>query len=193
MTRRALALGLVAWATQVGCSGEADPLDPSREAPTLDVVPGEYSLETRDLRALADGDDLTLQLPPQGGRVAFVGARVKGATADRVRLTVRLATAEGTELVLDGRTVPLDPAGAGEDVRKTSIESFTAQANLRLCPDWEGRRVDDRPFDVRVEVEEVGGRGGRGTAQVRVVARCSPGDDGCGCLCAADYQQGSCF
>lgn len=180
-----------ALAVVAACSGD----DTSGQSPApraLEVVPGEYSLESRDLRPLSDGDDITLQLPPQGGRVAFIGAGVRGASCDQVRLTVRLAATDGTELVLDGRTVPLDPPD-GTGLRKTRIETFTAQSNLRMCPDYEGRRVDDRAYDVRVEVEEAGCDRRKGTVTVRVFARCFATDEGCACLCAENYQQGSCL
>lgn len=158
----------------------------------LEVVPGDFRVVDTPLVPIADGDAVLLQLPPQGGRVLFIGAKIRGARANTVRIRVRLGAPDGTEIKEDTRTVVTGPPDA-DGWADTLTASYLQQANLEVCPNELSFPIDGGTFPLEVEVTEVYVDAPRTTLVERTVKPgCAAGDDVCKCLCDADFVLGKC-
>lgn len=170
--------------------------DPSKEP--------EIELRTLDVKGkdipLADGSDLAIILPPQGGRVAFVGVRVRNMDGCAMKIIGALRDPTSGLITLDGRTVNLtrEPDGWGTTGRGadiTNIEDSLAIAdysNIPLCPNsWSKQDIFDKPFEVEVVVTD---RLKKTTRKIaKVTPRCAepgPHEVACRCLCRKDYVLG---
>ncbi|MBS2017535.1 MAG: hypothetical protein JST00_31930 [Deltaproteobacteria bacterium] len=215
----ALVAGLIG--SLAGCPND-DPVTPGEDAGTdavdIDVGPspcptgylGDPSKEPEiELRALTvdgkdvpllPGNDLAIILPPQGGRVAFVGVRVRNMDGCAVKIVGAMRDPTSGLVTLDGRTVNLtredDGWGTtGRGANITNIDDSLAIAdysNIPLCPNsWSKQDVFDTPHDIEVVVTDRRKRTVRKT--VSIVPRCAqPGarEAACRCLCRNGYVLG---
>jgi hypothetical protein len=162
-------------------------------------------IELRALRAdgsdvpLADGDELAVLFPPQGGRVAFVGVRARNVDGCAIQVLGALRDPSTKQLRLDGRTVNLqrEPDGWGTTGRGTTanIEDATEigdYSNIPLCPNqWADRDVFDQEFELEVVVTDR--RKKTAMKKIHVIPRCAePGEkeSSCRCLCRKGYVLG---
>ena len=148
---------------------------------------------------LADGRDLALIFPPQGGRVSFVGVRATNLDGCAVQLTAALRDRSTGQLQLDGRTQNLqrDPDGWGTSGRgtTTNLEDATAlgnYSNIPICPNqWASTDIFDHELELIVKVQD---RNKRSATQTIVVTpRCAePGakKSACRCICKLGYKLG---
>ena len=112
---------------------------------------------------LADGGGVSLMLPPQGGRVVFVGARATNVDGCGLQLTgaLRDATPARGHVSVDVRTINLTPTGdgwgvSGAGVVSASISSF---ANIPACPNnWSSTDVFGQPYQVELTIVDREGR-----------------------------------
>ena len=148
---------------------------------------------------LADGDDLAVIFPPQGGRVAFVGIRAINLDACGVQITGALRDTTTMQLRADGRTLNLDrePDGWGTSGHGTTAKIEESAlignySNIPLCPNqWASTNVYDTTFELEVLVQDRGKR--QVSKTIKVTPRCAePGDKevSCRCLCKKDYVLG---
>jgi hypothetical protein len=131
------------------------------------------------------GGTLLLQVPPQGGHVAYVGVRVKNFEGCRVELSAsvfdpdsgHLATEEKrrVDITLDGMSDPSDPANF---------------ANLPVCPNFGTRDYVGPGWSLVVEAKQRDGRAVKTT--VPIVFSCDAGGWDCACECAQGYEFGKC-
>ena len=70
---------------------------------------------------IADGDDLAILFPPQGGRVAFVGVRALNVDGCAVQVTGALRDLGSRQIRLDGRTVNLTKLADGWGTTGTGV------------------------------------------------------------------------
>lgn len=209
---------LVAAIATAGCpSGDDTPdgadagAEAAPDAPTecpagfLGDPAKEIEIELRALKAdgtdvpLANGDDLAIVFPPQGGRVSFVGIRATNLDGCGVQVTGALRDLGSRQIRVDGRTVNLrkEPDGWGTTGQgtTTNIEDSAAigdYSNIPLCPNqWADVDVFDRPFELEVLVQDR--RKKKMTKVITVTPRCSePGakEAACRCLCKKGYVLG---
>jgi hypothetical protein len=163
--------------------------------PPLGLTLTEYDPLTLSARALRDGDDLHLQLPPQGGLVLFIGARVFGDGAQEITLTGRLLAADGQPIGQDSRQSRFVAAVDDPTALVPDPASIAAMANVPVCPGANGRFSPGDAATLEVTATEVGsGRTGHARATVR--PGCLQGDPGvhtlCVCECAPIYLPGRC-
>jgi hypothetical protein len=187
------------------CPTEDDPAATECAAGFLGDPAAEPLLELRALRAdgsdvpLAEGDDLAVVFPPQGGRVAFVGVRALNVDGCGLQLIGALRDPLSKQIRLDGRTVNLrrEPDGWGTTGRgaETDIGSSDAigdYSNIPLCPNqWADQDLFDNPFELEVQIKDR--RGKTATKKMTVTPRCAePGDKetACLCLCKQGYVLG---
>lgn len=218
MSRRAATVtaglsSLLALGASTGCPGEhltieyVDGEAPSACAAGFLGEPGAPPLvELRALRAdgvdvaLRDGDDLAVLLPPQGGRVAFVGVRALNLDGCGLQIVAALRDPTSRQVRLDGRTVNLrrEPDGWGTTGRGTSVDISLSDeigdySNVPLCPNqWADQDVFDRPFELEVELVDRS-RKTIATRSIVVTPRCAePGERelACKCLCRDGYVLG---
>lgn len=193
LTRAWMACALVAAA---GCETSSD--DPEdalvrQRCPVGDLsAPPEMEILYRDFdRSLAtgaDGSRVPMFVPPQGGHVAYVGARARNLDC-RVIITSSLTDpCDGSVITLESRpaTLVMDGAWAGPEL---PAEDFNI-GNLPTCPLAGLRRdVHGQPYVLTIKVEDHDGRTVESSATI--VPTCPPGETGCLCDCRRDYVLGT--
>jgi hypothetical protein len=175
--RLAALLALVA-----GCaSGSAGPLV---------VTPAEYDPLTLQLTDLVDGATLSLQMPPQGGQVVFVGARVRGLASSLVQLTARLVAGDGSEIGVDTRESSFVAEPGNAALMIPDLHSFAGVSNVPVCPGATSASLDGAHTRLTVTVSEAGS-GRMGVATLATILRCQQTDASvrarCQCECAPGY------
>ncbi|HEY3595532.1 MAG TPA: hypothetical protein VGL13_16705 [Polyangiaceae bacterium] len=142
---------------------------------------------------LADGDDLPLSRPPQGGFVSYLAARARNLDTCRVLITAGLRSPT-TSLVAgqDGRSITLVPRSDGWAA--PSSDDVSRLANIPLCPDYFAEAVVDVPYTLEVTLQDSRGAAAAGHVSRTVVPRCSEQNQAaqCRCDCAANYTLGGC-
>jgi len=144
---------------------------------------------------LADGADLSVIFPPQGGRVVFVGVRATNVDACALQLTGALRDKTTQQVRVDSRTVNLNRAADGwattESPGLPFASAIGSYSNVPVCPnEWASSDVFDHSF--RLEVTLKDRRGRTATQALDVVPRCNELDrrDQCLCLCKLGYHLG---
>ena len=188
---------------------EACPLDgdfcgSSDEPPEIELIQIAYD---GTFTPLHDGDVVPMFTPPQGGKIALIGARIHNMAGCGAILIGRLRdpTVEDEPVsVHEGRTVRFtemdDRPGWGEvrpgpDARTV----LAAGSNIPTCQNYEDRDMDDCDWIADVSVEDREGR--QASARARIQLACPTDDPGrqdedeqalCECECAAHYDQRDC-
>lgn len=165
----------------------------------------EPEIELRALTAdgtdipLVEGDSLAVILPPQGGRVAFVGVRAINIDACGVQITGALRDIATAQIRIDGRTLNLDrepdgwgTSGHGTTTRFEDSALIGNYSNIPLCPNqWASVDVFDHSFELEVLVQDR--RKKKVSKKIKVTPRCAePGakETACRCLCKKNYVLG---
>lgn len=141
-------------------------------------------------RPIQEGSTIDILFPPQGGRVLFVGVRATNLSPCGVQLRGALRDLESGRVMLDERTLNLEPAGDGWGKSKDSnIASFS---NVPVCMNqWSERDIFDQDYELDVRLMDRKGR----TAEAKTLVRPVCGEPGeleieCRCICKAGYQLG---
>ncbi len=160
-------------------------------------------VEIRALRAdgadvpMKDGAELPLLFPPQGGRVSFVGVRVKNIDPCGVRLLGAVRDIKSRQVRIDGRTVNLQRDREGYGVTGlgntdvTSDVAIAAYSNVPLCPNqWAEESIFDAEYELEVVVTDRSGK--KGGAKIKVIPKCAEPmrEAQCKCLCKKGYVLG---
>jgi hypothetical protein len=199
-----LAFGLL------GCSERAAPVtDAAPPVPDAECATGTLGDPTKDIEfdfralhvdgtdnPLHDGDDVALILPPQGGRVIFVGVRATNLDGCAVRLTGAIRDETSRLIQPDQRTIDLNPTGDGWGTSGAASQSISAArsayANVALCPNQWGATTDifDHEFLLEVTVQDRAKR--QVTKSIKVTPRCAEPDHlaECLCICKLGYHLG---
>ena len=163
--------------------------DPSKAAELeLDVIaPG-------NVRApIGDGADVPLLFPPQGGRVVFVGVRVRNFDACEVQLTGAVRDEQTKQVRVDARTILMHvtPDGWATNDLAASAPDISSFANVPLCPNqWSTTNVFGTEYELVVTLK--GKEQRTVTKTIRVTPRCAEPDKlaECLCICKAGYRLG---
>lgn len=131
-------------------------------------------------KKLEPGGEAAMILPPQGGRVIFVGVRATNIGACGVELTGTLRDKTSGQIRVDGRTTNLKPTGDGWGGSvDTDISTFS---NIPVCPNqWATTDMFGNTFELEVSVEDKEGR--TASAKLDVVPACSEKEHEAECLC----------
>jgi hypothetical protein len=144
---------------------------------------------------LHDGDSIGIALPPQGGRVVFIGVRATNLDACGVQLSGAIRDVTTQQVRVDARTVNLIPGSDGWGTSAIQGVSPTSQlasyANIPVCPnEWASTDIFDHAFALEVTLTDRTGR--KATKTVQVVPKCI--DDiqysRCQCICRKGYVLG---
>ena len=161
-------------------------------APDFDmlVVAPDYSVH-----ALADGDAVSMMLPPQGGRVVFVGVRATNVCPEALQLTGALRDPSTQQVRVDSRTTNLQPQPDGWGVSapvgtiiSTQIADFS---NVPVCPNqWASTDVFGHVFGLEVTIQDKTGRSL--TKKIQVTPTCGEPANAaqCMCICMGGYMLG---
>jgi hypothetical protein len=201
----------------LGCSdGDPDPAGVGTDAGTstqgaggsdqadagsneLEVVPAAFEGANLPLRALADGDEIPLSLPPQGGHVLFVGARMRNLLPDAQFVQLKASVTDpdtGEEIAHQTTTVVVHPVEGEPGMWETDNRTYSQTAMIAVCPDYKPRSVDGEPYVIELSVTEKYADRPRTTTVTRTVTpRCpdgGPSAELCRCECSAGYVLGKC-
>lgn len=146
-------------------------------------------------RPLAEMGDVALTLPPQGGRVTFVGVRATNVDGCGVQLTGAIRDLRSRQVRLDARTVNLNATADGWGTSSTGAPGLAVAlanySNIPMCPNqWSETNVFDTTYELEVTLKERSGR--MTTRTMKVIPRCSePGvREECLCICKVGYVLG---
>jgi len=137
---------------------------------------------------LTDGAAVPILIPPQGGRVLFIGVRAANLDACGVELTGAVRDPVNGQIRLDGRTINLTADGSGW--AGSVAADVSTVANVPVCPNqWSGSDVFDSPYKLEVSLtdhytERTAGR------TLTIVPTCPTSDPECRCLCKKGYVLG---
>ncbi len=147
-------------------------------------------------KPLAEGGDTSILIPPQGGRVIFVGLRAKNVDPCALSLNGALRDpATNAVSPVDGRYLNLDATEDGWG--QSDATDISTYANIAVCANhWASTDVFDQPFQLELSVTDRTGK--KGKALLNVVPRCDETkiQDGvdlqkeCLCLCKEGYVTG---
>ena len=146
------------------------------------------------LAAVADGDSIPMEPPPQGGYVMYIGAAARNVDGCNINLAGTLRDPQtGSELGFDARDTNLVVGSDGwgrSDATDNSNES-----NVNACPDYTPADRVNGTFELEMKVTDRGGRTASVSHSVKLV--CDPSLTGaelanCMCTCAANYKLGKC-
>jgi hypothetical protein len=132
-------------------------------------------------------------LPPQGGRVIFVGVRATNVDGCGVQLTGALRDVTTRQVRVDARTLNLNPSGDGwgSCVAPGGVAQIANYANVPLCPNqWAEKDLFDVEYELSVSLRD---RQGKTVVEtIRVVPRCAePANRAeCLCICKGGYMLG---
>lgn len=129
-----------------------DPNAPLEVEPIYRTVAGEMA-------PLADGGDVPLILPPQGGKVFLVGVRARNLDVCSVRISAAVIDDCGGRVVArDGRPVFLVPDADGWAVPRQPHE-LSDYANVPACPSFgTDRDVNGEKYRLVLSIVDGGGR-----------------------------------
>ena len=144
---------------------------------------------------LSDGDVAPMMLPPQGGRVVFVGVRATNLDGCGMTLSAAFRDTTSRAIRLDARTVNLTARGDGwgtvgePDGR---IGNQADYANVPVCPnEWSARDIFGQSYELEVTITDRNGK--TATKKINTVPQCASTDQSwqpCACICKAGYKLG---
>jgi hypothetical protein len=188
-----------------GCPSEplAPPNDAAPPAPDAECAAGVLGDTTKPIdfefhvlhvdgtdNPVQDGGDVALILPPQGGRVVFVGVRATNIDGCALTLTGALRDETSAQIVFDKRTVNLNTTGDGWGTSGAASQSISAArdtyANVPMCPNqWATTDVFDHEFKLEVTLEDRAHR--KASKAIHVTPRCAEPDKKAECLCLCKH------
>ncbi len=203
----ALVLNLVACSSALDVPPADAGTDGAIDAPSDAVIPGcalgflgdpgkpvEMKLIVRGTNEksteIADGARLPLILPPQGGRVLFVGVIATNISACAVKITGSVRDLANQQVRLDARTVNLQATGGGWGASVDSdVSSFS---NVPMCPNqWATSDIFEEPFELAVSVSDALGHSATKTLNAVVPFCAEPAYEAeCLCQCQKGYVLG---
>lgn len=172
----------------VDASVVSDSGDAASNAAELEIL-----YRSRDGMAITCAPDapVPLTLPPQGGFVLLVGARVKHFDLATVVLTASLRdTVDDHLIAVEQRPVMLVPGADGWAGPDQPMTLFN-WANLPTCPAPSATRdLDAMPYVLRIGVAD--GSGASAEQKLEIVPTCETGANGdqCRCQCKLGYKLG---
>ena len=155
-------------------------------APQVEIV---YSGTDGLNHPVAEGGELPMLLPPQGGRVAYVGARVTNIDPCSATLSGSVRDEITDQVRLDIRTVNLTPQGDGW--AESAPGNLSVFSNVPLCPNqWSDQNLFDGTYLLDVKVTDRAGRVAEAQAHVKPSCGEPSNEADCRCICKAGYVLG---
>ena len=191
----AVGCGPLASTGDDGSDGEPCPagfLGDTDAAPDFDL---QVVLPDYTVAPLEDGGSAPMLLPPQGGRVVFVGVHATNVDGCGLQLTGALRDLTTRAVMVDSRTIDLVPTGDGWGTSAPAggpvsgaIASFS---NVPACPNqWSATDLFGAPYGLEVTIADRRQRSL--TKKVVVFPECAQPENlaQCLCICRAGYFTG---
>lgn len=159
------------------------------ELPEIELV---YRDAEGRMQPLEPNGRVPLILPPQGGKVMFVGVRARNLDGCPITLSTSLRDICGDAVIaLERRPVQLEPTGDGwlAPLQPTELSNYS---NLPACPRANiNRDIHDQPYLLTVRAEDKDGR--MAEASLEITPFCAEAEllESCECECRADYKLGN--
>jgi len=161
-------------------------------SPRLEII----ALKAGDIIApIDDGGTVEMILPPQGGRVLFVGVRATNVDGCGLQLTgaLREESHDAGQVRFDSRTVDLIPddggwGASGTGTVSTAISNFS---NIPVCPnEWSATDIYGSSYGLEVTIVDHENR--QLTRKIQVTPECGQPANlaECLCICKAGYVLG---
>ncbi|MBI3206125.1 MAG: hypothetical protein HYZ29_31605 [Myxococcales bacterium] len=140
-------------------------------------------------KKIDDGAQIPMILPPQGGRVMFIGARATNIEPCAVEINGTLRDLTNNEVRVDGRKMNLKPTGDGWGTSTdTDISTFSM---IPTCPNqWAATDVFGTTFELELSLTAKNGQ--KASKKLTVVPVCGePANEAeCKCQCTKGYTLG---
>ena len=154
------------------------------------------SVESSSFQTLVDGDKVDLRFPPQGGEVAWLGARVTNIQQScGMALRASFFDLTTTNLVAyEQRSINLIPSSEMPGWAEPDVAHFDQLANVPMCPDYLGKDIVGNQYRLEIKVTDTNGR----EASTSITAEPVCADENsslaanCQCQCMANYTTGKC-
>ncbi len=138
---------------------------------------------------VTQGTTVDLILPPQGGRVVFVGVRATNLDPCAATLTGAMRDPATNQVRFDTRTINLAPTGDGYGVSATA--ELSSYANVPLCHNtWLATDVFGSDFTLEVTLTDRDGKTVTKTTTVRPECSEPEFESECLCICKGGYVLG---
>lgn len=133
-----------------------------------------------------EGGVIPLILPPQGGRVVFVGVRATNVNACGARITGVLRDPATKKIVVDARKVNLKPTPDG---RVGSADTDTSTfSNIPVCPNqWSTMDAYGAQYGLEMTIQDRDGRYAVKTLNVTLACGEPEHEEQCRCICKQGY------
>jgi hypothetical protein len=141
------------------------------------------------LKELAEGGNAPMILPPQGGRVIFVGVRATNLEPCSVELSGTLRDLTSGEVRVDARKTNLKPTGDGW---ATSVENdISTFSMIPTCPNqWASTDIFGHTFELTLKVTAKDGKTAQKTLNVTPTCAQPESQAECQCQCTKGYTLG---
>jgi hypothetical protein len=188
---------LTAALAAAACSSPSRPteqcfLGDAGGAPDFDM---QVILADDTVAIIQDGGAIPMLLPPQGGRVLFVGVRATNIDGCALQLTGVLRDLTTQRVTLESRTINLTPTGDGWGASAASVASLSAAissfSNIPVCPNqWSAVDLYGHAYGLEVTILDRERR--QLTKQIQVTPECAQPENlgECLCICRAGYVLG---
>ena len=192
---------LLACSPSSAAPGDAGTNEAQNECPSVGFLGEEGGAPDFDMQileadetvaALVDGDSVPMILPPQGGRVIFVGVRATNVDGCGLQLTGALRDLTTNQVRVDSRTVNLVDTHDGYGVsgmQATSVSSAIPNfSNVALCPnEWSPTNIYGNVYGLEVTIQDREGR--QLTKKIKVTPECGEPQnlEECLCICKGGY------
>jgi len=184
----------LACSTSSGSSSQADASVPAcalgflgdpAKGVELKVVARDGTMSTE----IAAGARVPLILPPQGGRVIFIGVVATNISPCSIKLTGSFRDKTNQQVRVDARTVNLQPRGDGwGESTDGDIATFS---NVPMCPNqWASTDIYENPFTLTITATDPSGRTGTKTFDVTPYCAEPQYAAECACECKKGYMLG---
>lgn len=154
--------------------------------PTQDIALEPLQLDAAgDLTPLSEGGTVDLILPPQGGRVIFVGARATNIDPCEVQVKGVIRDLDSGQVRFDTRIVNLTVDG---DFGTSNALDIASLSNVPLCPNqWSARDAFGVPYELSIELTDRAGRSAETIVQVTPTCAEPEFEAQCLCICKQGY------
>lgn len=140
-----------------------------------------YGADDADHPITADGN-VDLLLPPQGGRVVYVGVRATNLDPCAATLTGALRDPTSHQVRFDTRTVNLQADSSMDGWGRSAPAELASYANVPMCHNtWTSVDIYDSPFTLELSIVDADGKTAETT--VSVVPSCAEPEFEAECLC----------
>ena len=200
--RASLAIAVAAVSCMAGCSGDDNPTATSSSSGVpgckLEFVGDEAAPIEMAITAMgpslvaeeiADGADVPMVLPVQGGKIIPIGVRATNIDPCELSLNGSLRDAVSGQVRVDDRVINLREDGSGwASSTDGDLASF---ANIPACPNqWATTDVYANSFELVVVLTDRTGKTAEQTMQVVPFCAEPEFEDQCMCECQEGYMLG---